>query len=232
MNALEVIQGDIVGYLEASPLLSAVPIYALNPRDATEIVLLQDKINKALAGLSTRNGTFGAAIIVGLPGAEVESPNAPGPEMQIVCSVRVIEQPAKNMATGGTLETAESLAINILRLLHHWHPGGGAVLTADKNAIQPADEGEGKIAYDVTVARSTSSTPVRRAASPLIANAAGTITLTASGSTSIYYTTDGTFPDAVSNLYISPFTPDAEALVRAIAYRTGFEASNISELQL
>lgn len=44
----------------------------------------------------------------------------------------------------------------------------------------------------------------------------------------IYYTTDGTTPDENATLYENPFNVSANTTVKAIAYKTGFTASNIA----
>ncbi len=46
-----------------------------------------------------------------------------------------------------------------------------------------------------------------------------TVTLTAATGSSVYYTTDGTDPTNASTLYTTPFTLNASATVKAIAYK-------------
>lgn len=231
-NFLETIQGDIYGYLLESTDLQYVAIFQERPREDTGAISLTDRINKALAGLTLRNGKCGVAIIVMLPVCTVGSPNVPGPEIQIEIATRVIEMPSKNMGLAiGTGSSAEEIAMTVLKLLHQWMPGKGAVLTANGQAIRPAEEGDGKVAYDVIVSRNAANDPVRRAVAPAISNSSGTITLTVAAG-SAYYTTDGSYPSTSDTLYSAPFVPAAESLVRAICYRTGFQPSNISEYQL
>lgn len=232
-NSLETLQGDIYGMLLETTDLQYISIFQERPRDATETVSLTDRINKALAGLVTRNGKAGVACIVMMPVVSVGSPNVPGPEVQIEIAVRVIELPSKNMNTSGvgTGSSAEEIAMNVLQLLHQWSPGKGAILTANGQAIRPADEGDGKVAYDVILSRNAGNDPVSRAVAPTISNAGGTITLTVPTG-SIYYTTDGSYPSSSDTLYSTPFAPAAQSLVRCVTYRSGFQPSNISELQL
>ncbi|OJX90697.1 MAG: hypothetical protein BGP01_04795 [Paludibacter sp. 47-17] len=78
-----------------------------------------------------------------------------------------------------------------------------------------------------------SGTPV--VASPLFAPGTGNyleaqeVTLTsATAGASIYYTVDGSTPDNTKTLYTAPFSVSATTTVKAIAYKTGMDASAVS----
>lgn len=78
-----------------------------------------------------------------------------------------------------------------------------------------------------------SGTP--KAATPLFAPGSGNyidaqqVTLSsATDGASIYYTTDGSTPDNTKTLYSAPFSVAATTTVKAIAYKTGMDASSVA----
>jgi len=74
----------------------------------------------------------------------------------------------------------------------------------------------------------------RQTAAPAVSPAAGsyigpiTVTITATSGAAIYYTTDGSAPSTMSNLYTVPFSLSVTTTVRAIAVQSGFIQSPVT----
>jgi hypothetical protein len=87
-------------------------------------------------------------------------------------------------------------------------PGcGGYITNEEKTANAPAQSGN--VVGSIPAAQTT--------AAPVIAQSNGTVTITTSGNSSAYYTTDGSTPTVSSALYTAPFTPGAGTTVKATA---------------
>ncbi|MFZ2276294.1 MAG: FN3 associated domain-containing protein [Prosthecobacter sp.] len=240
-DALQQLQLDIAAMLRADELFAGVQVIVSRPRDAEDATLIQSNIDNALAGLvQVETGeTFkgGLAVIIMMSEGEVPAPNVPGPQLELVQTVRVIENPLVNMGDDGTQITAEQGALNVLSALHHWNPGYG-VLTADsRNALKEVNL-EGKVSYDVRFRRDAGITPRDFVQRPLITigGSDATITCGTSGA-AIYYTLDGSTPTSgglSGQLYTAPVdvTGLTGSTLRAAAFKTGLRGSDISAKQL
>jgi hypothetical protein len=242
MNPIQQLQLDIFGRLSAADYFSNVAIYLIRPRSKAEALMIQTQIDNSLAGLEQKNGAAGVACLVEMPYIDVEKPEVAGPYTAIVATVRIIENPLINMASGGTGKSAEDVGSEVLSELHHWGPWGSGhiqrALYAETRALDP-DENlikEGKVAYAATLRTRRSIQPEARAAMPTIIVGSGvTITTTTPGA-SIYYTIDGSFPwsgNPAATLYFAPFVvPPSRTQIRAVAYATGLQASNVALLSI
>lgn len=67
---------------------------------------------------------------------------------------------------------------------------------------------------------------------PTITENSGTVTISADANCSVYYTIDGSAPDNTSTLYTQPFTLDASATVKAIAYDASGNYSSVASLDV
>ncbi len=231
MDTLRQLQEDIAAKLAAETEFQYVPVSVFRPRDSAEALLIQSAIDKALAGLITQNGKAGLAVVVYMPEAETLQPNAPGPQLELVATLRVVENPLVNMGANGTQTTAEQCALNILSSLHHWQRGQ-ATLMADKKAIRPVDT-PGKIALDVVV-RQPSGLPMRaRVPAPKFDESGPDVSLSCTmEGAAMWYTMDGTPPapgNASATLYVGAFDPLPLVTLRAAAFKSGFLSSAISE---
>lgn len=238
-DALQQLQLDIAAMLQADALFEGVQIIVSRPRSAEDAVLIESNIDSALAGLvqvESSGEVFkgGLAIIIMMSEGEVPAPNVPGPQLELVQTVRVIENPLVNMGADGTQITAEQGALNVLSTLHHWNPGHG-VLTADtRNALKEVNM-EGRVTYDVRFRRDAGITPRGFVQRPLIALADGMMTLSCgTAGASIYYTLDGSFPGSggiSGQLYTAPVDVSvltSGSTIRAAAFATGKRGSDIS----
>jgi hypothetical protein len=240
MSPLQQLQLDIFGRLSGADYFSDIALYLIRPRSRQEATLIQTNIEKALAGMETKNGKAGVACRVEMPFIDVEKPELPGPYTAIVATIRVIENPLVNMSTAGTEKSAEDIGSEVLSELHHWVPWGSGniqrALFAERRALEPVDElvAEGKIAYDATLRTRREIAPEPRAAMPSIVLGGSTITITSIATSQTYYTLNGSYPWSGNGLlYSVPFTaPASGSQVRAVTYKTGLQASNVASLTI
>lgn len=182
-----------------------------------------------------RAGRSGAGIIVEMPEFVVDKPNLAGPQAAILLPIAVLEEPNLNMSPAtGTNLSAEEIAQYILEALHGVRFNGsvGFTLFAAPQAIQPADEFPGVLAYRVRLAVTFPREQRNRVDMPAIL--VDTLTVTLSCGTAdavIHYTLDSTFPgpsNPSALIYEGPFTVDSGTLVRAAGYKTELSGSFVN----
>lgn len=239
-DALQQLQLDIAAMLQADELFAGVQVIVSRPRSEEDATLIQSNIDNALAGLvevETTGGVFkgGLAVIIMMSEGEVPSPNVPGPQLELVQTVRVIENPLVNMGEDGTQITAEQGALNVLSALHHWNPGHG-VLTADSRSALKEVNLESRVAYDVRFRRDAGITPRTFVQRPQITLGGSLASITCgTAGAAIYYTTDGSAPVPATGTLcttvvdVSGFTG---GMLRAAAFKAGMRGSDITLKQL
>lgn len=235
MSPLEQDQADFAARLDADAYFADVGIYLLRPRANLAATAIIQGIEAALNCLSLKGGKGGAAVTVLMPTGDSPDGNVGGPELEERITVRVQELPLTNMGAQGTLKSAESIALEVLRLLHHFR-SGGQVWYADNQALTPNLEFAPKVTYDVTFRRKLVLGTRPKAAMPMLTPEDGaapqTVTIEAAAGAAIYYTLDGSYPAPGapgSTLYTAPVEVAAATIVRAVAYETGKAASNCAE---
>lgn len=228
-SELEILQNDIAARLAADTFFADVPIFAIRSK-ATDSI-----INAALSGINRQNNKAGAAIQVLIPIADGETPEVPGPRLQLTITIRVQEIPEINLGTFGTLISAEDLAVRVLKDLHHYYTGRQiGPLYAAGDALTPSLDFPPRLTYDIQLTSHYQITQGAAVVIPTITQAAGSITITtATSAASIYYTADDkTFPSAAegATLYSAPFAaPAAGTVIRAAAYKTALRASDVRQ---
>jgi hypothetical protein len=128
-------------------------------------------------------------------------------------------------------------------LVTSWTPNGSAtgtpvVTAAVASAAQVISAVNGSVAASALVTASASGAStgaVAAVAETNLTGGAGGASLTlacATAAASIYYTTDGSYPDSTNGtLYTAPFAlPDAGTVIRAAAYKTGLNPGDVTEL--
>ncbi len=235
MDELRLLQTDAALKLAAEDEFQYVPVMIFRPRDSAEALKIQSSIDSALAGMVKKAGKAGLAVMVFMPEAEALQPNTPGPQLELVLTLRVYENPLINESASGTGITAEQCALNILSSLHHW-TRGNQTLVANRKAIKPVDDKAGRIVYDVNVRQDTAAPVKTRCSAPVIVDGGLTVSITsATEAAAIYYTQDGSTPapgNAAATLYAGAFEPVSQATIRAAAYKSGLCTSSISETQV
>jgi len=251
---LQQLQLDIAAHLTADALFQYVRVVVARPRAAEDAVLIEQTINEALGGLRKyiartagqsdvqweaaceADGKAGLLVIVMMSEGEVPSPNGPGPALELVQVLRVIENPMINEGTDGTGLTVEEVATNVLSALHHWTNDGRQSLYPAKTALKEVNLANG-IGYDVSFKRLLQITPRTAVARPVLAIADPSMTITcATSGASIYYTTDGSFPSPLSGTLYSGAVDigslDAGTVIRAAAFKSPLRGSDCARAEV
>jgi chitobiase/beta-hexosaminidase-like protein len=235
-DLLQSLQLDIAARLQPDERFLYVPVLVWRPRDAAAAVMIRNTLNNALLGIVKQNGKGGLACMVMMPDAEVPDANVPGPQFEVIATVRVYETPIFNEGANGTHITAEQCALDALGLLHLWNPGGN-VIVADKKAIREGSAPEGSIAHDVVVRQAVGVTPRGFVQRPRI-TLAGSMMSIACGTAgaAIYWSCNGTLPTPTTGALYAGAADisllSAGTLIRAVAYKAGLNASDVAQLTL
>lgn len=229
-------QHDTAARLNADAAFEFVPVLVNRPRDAAGAIMIRETLNKALMGISKKNGKGGIAIMVMMPDGEVPNQDSPGPQVDLILTVRIVEQPTFNEGTNGTHISAEQCALSVLKLLHLWSPGYG-VLQAEKKAIKEGAAPEGSIAYDVVLRMHVPMQPRDLVQRPRITRAGSLVTMTCvTADAALWWTQDGTLPTPDNgSLYEEPVdvsAMDTGTTIRVCGYKTGLSASDAALLTL
>lgn len=194
-------------------------------------VMIDDELDRVLAGISERGGKQGAAIIVMLPDVALESIQNAALPMRLKAKVRTVENQLFNEGSSGTGLSSSVLALHLLQVLNRRAFRGGNPLRLDRD--KPVEEVAlpGFIVHEVNLEWSQTLEAIAKVATPAIAEAAGEITLScATSGATIYYTLDGSFPgsgNGDAQTYSAPFTPDAGTYVlRVAAEKTDLQPSD------
>jgi hypothetical protein len=230
---LETLQRDVAERLRSDALISTLTV--VTERDGDILASIQ----RALGLVTSRAGNRGLCLTVLQITANPASLDAPGPVLDMVVAVRVLENPVLNNVPG---QTALTIARRVTRLLHHYTPIGiSSCLTPGTPLITPVVDPEAPVAYEVQfVARQSDFDVPDRVADPAISAPASTTPTTvtiscATADAAIYYTTDGSYPrleGATSTRYSAPFALSSPATVRATAYAPDLMPSNTASLTL
>ena len=254
MDILQRLQLDIAALLSTAvagtrlAVYEHVPVFVVRPRvnaegEPEDAIMIQTRINQVLAGLESKNGKSGLAVIVMMPDAGVpaELEKADGVFLQIEPVVRIVENPLINCSPDGVGMPAEELALLTLSALHGWEPGRTQtpLRGRDKAALVPVDikDKPSQVAWDVNLttryymdrSMAASAPSITRTGSP--PDVEVTLASPDEGAT-IFYTLDGSFPsegNAAALPYGAPISVATPCLVRAVAYLPDCLPSSISE---
>ena len=222
---LERLQADALGMLKACPTLATAEIISANDGDVeAEVLRKLSPLTGALRGL---------ALVVMLPDLDAAERNGPGPLMDAILEVQVIEAVLVNRGTGGTGIRCTTACLRALGVLHHLRIANTA-LYADKKPMEPLPGKKGYVSYVIRLyAQDISAGVVAKVVAPTATMAGSDLTLsTPTAGASIYYTLDGTFPGSTNDaatLYAGPFTIAEAATLRAAAFAADMNPSDIIE---
>jgi hypothetical protein len=199
-------------------------------------LVVESEVSAQNVVLTARNGKSGAGIVVGMPFIRAKGRNLPALAGEITLPVHIYESPILNLdAANGTLITAEELALLVEELFRH-HEGCVRFYTDDEAVLPDPDNDEALISYTVEVRAKIAQAVAPRCLPPSAAAASLTVTLanhSGNPSADIYYTTDGSFPgvgNAAATPYTAPFTVTAGTTVKAAAWESGKQGSNVTQL--
>jgi hypothetical protein len=232
-------QSDIVGRLLADEFFSDIAVLS------ERVAELDYEVQVALGIVTGRAGKAGALVIVQQPTASDEMPNVTFGALDIEWTILVMEETKINRdSVMGTGHSALEIARRVVRVLKHASLGStgrlmrpGTPLIAPAAAVVEGDDGfYVPVSYAVKFSCTEADSEVfLKVANPSISPAGGalpqTVTLACStAGSSIYYTTDGSYPRSGatgSSLYSAPFSVATASTVRAAAYKSGLIASNV-----
>ena len=221
-------------------LMSRQELLSVNVKQFRKMVI-QSEIDMKLVYLTARNGKSGAGILVEMPTLTSKNPSVSGPVLDVDFSVLIMEQPTINMSTpNGTLLSAEEIALLVTETLHLLSLGSGG-LRASPNAIVPATEYRGVVAYRVHANFVSATAQTARTGYVQVVQTGGagnpvTIGCSSDPSADIFYTLDGTFPANVNGgnpqsvKYTTAIAADAGVTVRACAYASGKLGGSVANL--
>lgn len=224
------LQADLVARARADEFIGSVTV--LDQRKGQ----IENEIAGALGLLTETAGKLGACVILLAPIGDVVYADAPGGPLEMEVTFRVLEDPVLNMdVAGGTLKSAEELAVRIVRVFQHYHPQGlAATLAAKKPTIVPVGDPMARVAYEVRFMTVEDGSDFDKVSTPALSVEEGaapqTVTITcATAEAQIYYTLDGTHPwSGNGTLYTAPVAVEAAGILRAAAFKTGVVASDVA----
>ena len=233
-SELELLQADIGKKLESESYFNDIPVFVV--RNQT----MEADIANAIMGTSFKNNKTGVAVQVLMPTADcvAEYEKVPGPFLTVTYTVRVQEYPIMNMGSRGTGKTAEQIALNILSFLHLFNFGRSlADFRASPNALTPSLDFAPRLTYDCQfhAAYQLPVAALNRVATPTASLSGTTLTLSCTDVATMFYTTDDAlYPSAGGGgtLYVNPIQVLVGQTIRAAAYKTGLQSSEVLRLDI
>jgi hypothetical protein len=227
---IESVQPDVYAKLLSEPFFNPVAIFKIREKR------LDTEVSRALAGLAGRNGAGGATIEVLMPTLKAALPDTAGPVCTLEQQFIVKEQPTVNLGAHGTGLTAEQIAVSLAQTFQLFFLGGalqGFYAAPIFYQYQAPGPNAPFIMLRVTMNATFVLTALERTLTPAAAETLGTVTLTdqqPGGGSTIYYTTDGSFPGAGNPsavVYAAPFAVSSGLVVRAAAYKGSLQGSMV-----
>ncbi len=163
--------------------------------------VLQKEIETKLKVFTSKAGKSGIAVVVDMAMRDVESPDLPGPEWEVLTPVTTYEFSIVNRGLSGTGKDIQSVVSKLGGLLAPFFIQDlGTTVYLDKNAATPG-VGKDNVAFIELMTRAqVNQTPEEKVSAPKVSGTAGAVTIEAGrmygitvGSV-VYYTTDGSYP--------------------------------------
>jgi hypothetical protein len=234
MDLLLQLQEDITDKLNSESAFQFNAVMSLRH------MVIAKEVARRLPHLTAKNGRKGCGILVGMPTLEAMLPNIAPPQGDLVLPIDIIENPEINFGPNGTQITCEQCARAVRQYLHLYAIAGAVTLYQDKDAFGPIAELEESwprcAGYRVLLRGRLAEDPIPKLALPAITEGPPlTITLAVADGSTIYFTTDGSFPglgNAAAQQYTQPFAVAAGATVRWASYLAGCLGSDAGQAQI
>jgi len=227
---IESVQPDVYNKLLSEPYFANVAIFKVREKQ------LGTEVSRALAGLQGRNGKGGATIEVLMPTLKTALPDAQGPVCILEQKLIVKEQPTVNMGANGTGLTCEQIAVNVAQTFQLFFLGGPMQGFYAAPSFYKYVETSGEkpfVAIEILLNATFVLTFLQRTVGPAAEAEGETVTLIdqqPGGSSTIYYTTDGSFPGGGNPnavVYTAPFAVTSGTIVRTASYHSGLQGSMV-----
>lgn len=226
---LVTLQMEMAARIGVDAFFRDVPVIARNKGD------VGNDIATALSVLNSRTGKTGACVVVMMPSIDSPNTEAPGPQIEILPVVRVIEKPLFNRGNQGTGVTAEAMAVRLLRLFQQWRCDAlDAMMRVDRQPVRPAELGDTTaVGYDCYFSVLAGFDGSRVVEVRLAQDEDGDVTMgCATLGATIFYTTNGGYPGPETGLeYSGALTVAAGTVVRAAAYVEGRIPSGVTRIK-
>jgi hypothetical protein len=242
-SSIEQIQPDVLFKLLSEPLFANIAIFKIREKR------LDSQVNQSLAGLGGTRADGGAVaggltIEVLMPTLSQPIADAPGPVCFVAQKFIIKEQPTINLGANGVGVTAEQCAQNIIQTFHLYAQGGATAGLQTWYAADPCyryvDAGKNSdgrdnlfLMVEVTMNAKLALPVLVTVQAPGATQSEGNVTLIDTeegGGSTIYYTTDGSFPGPANAttaatpgtalVYTAPFAASAGAVIRAASWNT------------
>lgn len=230
MSVLVSIQQQCADALAGDPFFAHIPILTEKLND------IASDMEKSLEAATAGGGKSGAFVLAATPTANVNWGNVGGPFFDDIKLLFMVMEnvPVNQDPACGTLKAALDIAEEICAILHQFYPtGANGPIIAVTPTIELITNESSNLTYGVhfrTMGGIRTAPP--QAATPVIVNNAGTLTLTcATPGAAMFYTLDGS--NAIprnGTLYTAPFTPGAGHLVKVRAWLAGYLGSETATL--
>lgn len=231
-NILDDLQADVAARLRGDEYFSDIPVVTDRLND------IEAEVQKSLGVLTGKDGKIGVCtIVMQLVANDAGHQSERGP-MDVLVSVRVIENVLMNKSATGTGKSALSVSRRVFRVLKLAQFIGMATpLYPQKPALVPsmvpiAEDVMG-VSYEVRFgARESQAGTPGKVAVPIFTVLAGSCSLACSTSgATIHYTADGTCPvpgETGTTEYTAPFAVNSGDVIRAGAWKSGSIASDVN----
>jgi hypothetical protein len=184
------LQADIWGRISSYPFFSDIPVI-LNEKG-----IIASDIEQALKVFTAKSGKTGAAVVVDRPSRSVNKPEPSGPQFLANIPVVVVEFPITNRTSAGTNKSIEAITSEVMALIHSWRPNPsvGQIYCAP-DSVLPIVGNDKMIASQLLFQTHMRFASPQKVATPVISVSGTFLSITTvTPDSSIYYTTDGSFP--------------------------------------
>lgn len=243
MSPIERLQLDLEARLNSLEYFVDINAAAVSPGSDGSYSFILTQRDQAMAGELAKAGKYGASVFVGEPYFDNEKPNLPGVAGRILVPIEVIEHRVANMIpVSGTLKSADEIALRIARTLSNYRTQSGQQSDTDytvgscfteKAAISPDENPDGPVKRRTVLIHAPFAQNKPSACIDVQMGLAGqTVTLsTGTPGATIYYTRNGNSPWSGATgavAYTVPFLAASGETVRAVAFKSGLEPSNVT----